>query len=106
MIYYSEDILIEQPAIEIFQSLGFDYQNCFDETFGINSTLGRETSSDVVLLSKLKPALIKLNSKLPPEAICKAIEILISDRSIQNPANANKEVYKLIKDGVPVSFKD
>ena len=31
---YSEDNLIEQPAIEIFLSLGYDYQNCYDEIFG------------------------------------------------------------------------
>ena len=103
---YSEDGLIEKPAIKIFDSLKYNYLNCFDETFGNGSTLGRETSSDVVLLSKLKPALLKLNPNLPPEAICKAIDIIISDRSIQNPANANKDIYKLLKEGVPVSFKD
>lgn len=47
---YSEDILIEKPAIEIFESLGYSNLNCFDETYGDNSTLGRETSSDVVLI--------------------------------------------------------
>ena len=51
---YSEDLLIEQPAIEIFKSLGYSHLNCFDETFGQKSTLGRETSSDVVLILKLK----------------------------------------------------
>lgn len=103
---YLEDNLIEQPAIGIFRSLGYDYLNCFDETFGENSTLGREASSDVVLISKLKPALIKLNPKLPLEAISKAIDILIADRSILNPAVANKEVYKQIKEGVKVSFRN
>ena len=34
MLNYSEDSLIEQPAIEIFKSLGYSYLNCFDETFG------------------------------------------------------------------------
>ena len=105
-IDYSEDSLIEQPAIEIFISLGYSHLNCFDESFGENSTLGRETSTDVVLISKLKPALIKLNRNLPPEAINKAIEIIIADRSILNPAVANKEIYKLIKEGVKVSFRN
>ena len=103
---YSEDLLIEQPAIEIFKSLGYSHLNCFDETFGQNSTLGRETSSEVILISKLKPALKKLNQNLPDEAINKAIEIIIADRSILNPAVANKEIYKLIKDGAKVSFKN
>ena len=103
---YSESSLIEQPAIEIFKSLGFDYLNCYEETHGENSTLGRETSSDVVLISKLKPALIRLSPKLPQEAIDKAVEELTADRSILNPAVANKEIYKLIKDGVKVTFKN
>ena len=30
---YSESALIEQPAIELFQSLGYSYQGCFQETF-------------------------------------------------------------------------
>ncbi|MCZ6702389.1 MAG: hypothetical protein O6940_05035, partial [Ignavibacteria bacterium] len=79
---YSEDSLVEQPAIEIFKSLGYSHLNCFDEAYGENSTLGRETSSDVILVSKLKPALIKLNRNLPTKAIEKAIDILIADRSI------------------------
>jgi len=103
---YSEDSLIEQPAIEIFKSIGYSHLNCFDETFGEKSTLSRETSSDVVLISKLKPALIKLNKKLTAEAINKAIDILVADRSILNPAVANKEVYKLIKEGVKVSYRN
>lgn len=104
--YYSEDSLIEQPAIDIFKSLGYDYLNCFDESFGESSLLGRETSSEVILLLKLKAALIKLNSNLPEEAIKKAIEQITSDRSILNPNVANKEIYKLIKDGVKVNYKN
>ena len=106
MILYSEDLLIEKPTIKIFKSLGYSHLNCFNETFGENSTLGRETSSEVVLVSKLTPALIKLNPKLPAEAIEKAVDILTADRSILNPAFANKEVYKLIKEGVKVSYKN
>ncbi|MEO8398555.1 MAG: type I restriction endonuclease subunit R [Ignavibacteriaceae bacterium] len=103
---YSEDSLIEQPAIDIFKSLGYSYLNCYNESFGIDSTLGRETSSEIILISKLKPSLIKLNPDLPSEAINNAIEQIITDRSILNPAVANKEVYKLIKDGVKISFQN
>ena len=103
---YTEDILIEQPAIEFFKSLGYAYENCFDETFGKGSTLGRDNKSQVVLISKLFPALRKLNPNFPDEAIQKAIDTLIIDRSILNPANANREVYKLIKDGVKVSYRN
>jgi len=31
---YSEDSLIEQPTIELFKSLSYAYQDCYNETFG------------------------------------------------------------------------
>ncbi|MCF6155342.1 MAG: type I restriction endonuclease subunit R [Candidatus Brocadia sp.] len=102
MANYSELSLVEQPAIELFQSLGYAHLDCFRETFGEKGTLGRITSTDVVLIPKLRESLIKLNPTLPAEAINQAIEELIRNRSILNPATANREVYKLIRDGVKV----
>ena len=101
----SEYSLIEQPAIELFSELGWQTANCFYEKFGSNGTLGRETSSVVVLVPRLRVALLRLNPDLPPEAIELAIEELTRDRSIMSPANANREVYKMLKNGVKVSFR-
>lgn len=81
-LVFSEDNLIEQPAIELFKFLGYAYQDCYNETFGEAETLGRETSTDVVLKPRLKQALIDLNPSLPSEAIEQAIEELTRDRSI------------------------
>ena len=50
---FSEDALVEQPAIALFAGLGWETENCFYEKFGENSTYGRETSSEVVLLPRL-----------------------------------------------------
>jgi type I restriction enzyme R subunit len=55
---YSEASLIEQSAIELFEALGYDNQNCYHETFGKPGTLDRETPSDVVLIPSLKQSLI------------------------------------------------
>jgi len=45
---YSEDTLVEQPAIALFKQLGYDTANCFYEKVGTSgSTLGRETTEDV-----------------------------------------------------------
>jgi len=103
---YSEDNLVEQPAIALFAGLGWETENCFYEKFGENSTFGRETSSEVVLLPRLRSALERLNPALPKEAIELAIEELVRDRSIMSPANANREIYQLLKNGVKVSFQD
>lgn len=79
MITYSESNLIELSAIEIFKSIGYDYQNCYHETFVKSGTLGRETPSDVVLISRLKQSPITLNPSVSSEAINLAIEELTRD---------------------------
>jgi transcription-repair coupling factor (superfamily II helicase) len=40
-----------------------------DETFGANGTLRRETKGEVVLVSRLRAALERLNPALPPDAL-------------------------------------
>lgn len=102
---FSEQGLVEQAAIEIFESLGYIHQNCYDETFGENASLGRETSMDVVLVPRLKEALTRLNPKIPVTGIDSAIEEITRDRSVLSPTRANSEIYKLIKDGVRVSIR-
>ena len=98
--------MIELPTIELFQTLGYEYRDCFYERFGEKGTLGRETPSDVVLVPRLKEPLLRLNTNLKPEAIDLAIEELIKDRSSLNPVVANREIYKMLKDGVKVAMRD
>jgi len=102
---YSEEALVERPAMELFSRLGWSVQNCFHE-FDENglSFLGRETKGDVVLISRLKPILQKINSDLPEVAIDEAIKVLMQDRSVMGMASANREVYDLLKNGALVSF--
>jgi len=102
---FSEQELIEQPAIEIFQSLGYEHIDCFSEIFGAGGTLGRNTPADVVLVPRLKESLQKLNPYLPGEAITLAIEELTRDRSSLNPVVANREIYKMLRDGVRVDIR-
>ena len=102
---YSEDALIERPTIALFNKLKWETVNCFYETFGTNGTLGRETTNEVVLVRRLKAAIEKLNSGLPPEAVAQAIEELTRDRSVMSTAQANREVYKLLKDGIKVTVQ-
>ncbi|MHB0935102.1 MAG: type I restriction endonuclease subunit R [Armatimonadota bacterium] len=103
---FSEDALIEQPAIALFSELGWETANCYHESFGPHGTLGRETKEEVVLVSRLRPALARLNPALPAEAIGLAVEELTRDRSSLQPVAANREVYRLLKDGVKVTFLD
>ena len=79
--------------------------NCFYERFGPGGTLGRENTGEVVLIPGLRRALERLNPRLPAEAIELAVEVLVRDRSAMILANANREVYRLLKDGVKVTFQ-
>ncbi|MBN3944566.1 type I restriction endonuclease subunit R [Nostoc sp. NMS9] len=97
---------LENATIELFSQLQWETANCYHETFGTNSTLGRETKGEVVLIPKLQLAVKNLNPDLPTEAIQLAIEELTRDRSTLSLANANAEIYQLLKDGVKVSFKN
>lgn len=102
---YSEDALIERPAIQLFEALGWPSANCFHEFNGKGeSSLGRETKADVILVSKLKPALKQLNPDAPENVIDEAIKILSQDRSLMSMTAANRDTYDLLKNGVLVSY--
>ncbi len=103
---YTEDQLVEQPAIGLFAALGWQTVSAMEETFGAGGTLGRETKGEAVLADRLRAALIKLNADMPDEAIQTAIDELARDRSAMSLAAANREVYRLLKEGIPVSIPD
>ena len=92
---YTEDQLVEQPAIGLFAELGWATVSAMEETFGCAepspgpsghplprgegaehgpAVLGRETPGEVVLAPRLRAALARLNPALPPEAIAAAVD--------------------------------
>src|SRR5687768_11585630 len=103
---YTEDQLVEQPAVGLFGQLGWTTVSALEETFGATGTLQRETKGDVVLTSRLRAALDRLNIGIPPETIAAAIDELTRDRSGMSREAANREVYLLLKDGIKVSMPD
>ena len=103
---YTEDQLVEQPAIGLFAALGWQTMSALEETFGAGGTLGREAKGEVVLVERLRAALCKFNPALPPEAISNAVDELTRDRSAMSLEAANREVYRLLKEGITVSVPD
>ncbi|MYB67446.1 MAG: type I restriction endonuclease subunit R [Gemmatimonadetes bacterium] len=89
---YSEDALVEQPAIKLLEELGWEIVKGRD--------LKRETQSDAMLTARLCPALKRLNPQVPPEAIDQASAEITRDRSQMSMVAANREVYLLLKNGV------
>jgi len=98
---FSEVAAVELPAIELFQSLGWTHANLYQE-FGGESPEGRRTMHTAVLPKRLWAALQDLNSALPPEALNEAVAEITRDRTAMLPTDANAEIYRLLKDGVPV----
>lgn len=103
---YTEDALVEQPAIALLASMGWETVNAYHEFDHGASILGRETRADVILTSRLLPALKRLNPDASPEAINQAVEELTHDRSRMSLAAANREIYHLLKNGVRVPMPD
>jgi type I restriction enzyme R subunit len=107
MSEYSENTLIEQPTIELFAELGWETCNALREfEHAGGSPLGRDNQSEIVLVSRLRPALERLNPDLPAGAFEQVIEELTRDRSRLSLAQANREIYDLIKNGVRVTVPD
>ena len=102
---FTEDQLVEQPAIALLDTLGWTPVNAMHETFGPDGMLGRDNQSEVILARSLRTALVGLNPKLPSEAIAQAVDVLVRDRSAMDHVRANRELYRLVRDGVPVRLR-
>ncbi len=103
---YTEDQLVERPAIGLFETLGWRTVSAQDEALGKDGTLGRETKGEVVLVERLRTTLSRFNPSVPPEAIQAALDELTRDRSAMSLEAANREIYQYLKDGVAVSVPD
>jgi type I restriction enzyme R subunit len=100
---FTEDELVERPAVTLLEGLEWEHKNCYDDMQRGTCNLGRETFADVVLVSRLRPRLEALNPKVPAVGLDEAVRELMRDRTRMSPANANREVAKLLKDGVRVT---
>ncbi|MGD9706405.1 MAG: type I restriction endonuclease subunit R [Candidatus Delongbacteria bacterium] len=103
---YTEDTLVEKPAIALLSALGWETVNAYHEFDRGASTLGRETKADVILNSRLRPALERLNPGMAPETITQAMAELSRDRSRMSLVAANQALYHLMKEGVRVPVPD
>ena len=75
-------------------------------TSGLNSLLGRASDREVVLTRPLRDKLIALNPGLPEAAYDDAVRQLTDAASSQSLVAVNREKYDLIRDGVPVTFRN
>jgi type I restriction enzyme R subunit len=102
---YGELALVEVPAIELLESLGWTHVNLMQEAPGQQNPTGRLSWRETVLPARLRAALAKLNPNLSTDALQQAEARLIEDRSAMLPVAANRELWRLLRDGVPVELR-
>jgi type I restriction enzyme R subunit len=102
---YSEDELVEQPAIALFRELGWEHINAYHETHGPNGTLGRDNRSEVFLVQRLRAAIARLNPGTSPEAVEDAVQEVTKPRAAMHYARANAEIHALLRDRVEISVR-
>jgi type I restriction enzyme R subunit len=100
---------LRQRLCTQFEHLRYSVIDALTERGGDYTPTGRERDSEVVLEKYLSPALESLNTHLDPsvrtQAIQQAIEQLTANRSQQALAVANRDIYHLLKDGVPTEVR-
>ena len=105
---FSEDALVEQPALALLESLGYEIVDGFSELLGPQHVgaggLGRDDQSEVILRHRLRPKLAELNRGMPVSALDAAVDEITLDRSTMDPTRANQAVWKLLRDGAKVTF--
>ena len=101
----SENNIVELPTIKLFKNLNWETFDAFNEFDSGVSSLERTEKNEVVLISRLRSSLIKLNPSIPKESINKVIAEFTRDRSIMSPLMANEEIYKFLKNGINIKVQ-
>jgi len=103
---YSEAGLVERPALELLEQLGWTVVNAFGETFGSAGTLGRDSMHDVLLVHRLRDAIRWLNPGVPELVREEALSAVARDRSAMDRVRASREVHSLLRDGYRAEWQD
>lgn len=101
----SEKAVVEVPAVELLQSLGWQHGDLMQEEVGAKNATGRLSFREVILPARLRASLRRLNPALPKAALSEAERALTADRSAMLPVAANREVYGFLRDGVPIEVR-
>ena len=104
---YSEDRLVQKTTAEFLEKeLGWESAYAYStEVLGDHGTLGRKDEGEVVLARYLRQKLEELNPGHPDEAYRQALDQLTATGASKNLLRANREMYKLVRDGVQVGYK-
>ena len=100
---FNENSLTEQPVIDWFKQLGYEYK--FGPDIATGGLLVERNFKDVILENRLRQGLKRLNPDLPDKVIDEAVYKL---KSVAHPnlEIANKEIYRMLTEGVKVEVEN
>ena len=105
--FISEDQIEQELVRRLRQEHGFEVLNCHTaDPEEPNDRSGRASKRDVFLVDRVREAAVRLNRHVPASAIEDALEKLMDRRHAMSLVAANREVYDLLRDGVPVEYDD
>ncbi len=106
--FISEDE-IEKATVRLLEErLGYrTVINCFtQDADSLSDRSNRGSKQEVVFLDILKEHAVRLNTGIPEQVIDEALSRLTARRYAMSPVLANKDVYGLIRDGIPVQYEN
>jgi type I restriction enzyme R subunit len=104
--FISEDN-IEQATLDRLRQLGYHTLNCnTPKPDTLNDHSNRTDKRQVILRDRLKTAAIRLNPNIPQTEIDKALKQLPDTPPLQDPTDTNREIYRHIRDGIAIEYKN
>ncbi len=104
----SEDRLVQQTfADHLEKELRWENVYAWNrETFGPGGTLGRHSDQEVILRGHLSDAIRNMRPDLPEQVVAEAVATLSQYDFSRSSTQHNRAFYKMIRDGVPVTYRD
>ena len=99
---------IEEALVQKLRALySYESLNCYTEDpEDLNDGSNRASKREVIFFDRLKDAAVALNKEIPSNAIDSAIEKFAEQRLSMSLTSANKEIYDLLRGGIPVEYDD
>lgn len=105
--YISEDNIEQAALTKLHDQYGFELLNCFTakpETLGDGSN--RTDKKDVILSDRLRSSIFRINPNISEEITERVVYKVMDRRTSMSPIGANRELDKMIRDGVPEEYID
>ncbi len=101
---YLDESQLEIATVDVFRELGYDYIHG-PQIAPDGESPERQDYGQVILVNRLRHALLRINPDVPDEAIDEAVRIITRAESPSLIVN-NRAFHRLLTDGVDVSWRD